>query len=597
MTPTWLPPLALLPIVTVAVFLVMLRWPARRAMPLAYGVAVTLALLVWGVPPLQVAAASIKGLAIAGELLYIVFGAILLLATVTRSGAIHTIRRGFSDISPDRRVQVIIIAWLFGTFIEGSAGFGTPAAVAVPLLAGLGFPALAAVISGMIIQSTPVSFGAAGTPILVGVSSGLAGSGTLESLTAEHGMASETALLGLIGARVATLHAICGTLIPLFVVTIMTRCFGANRSAREGLAVWRFALFAALAMTIPYALVAHLLGPEFPSLLGGLIGLAMVVPAARRGFLLPAGGTTWDFPPQDQWDADWTGRKIDFNPALGRSIGTLTAWVPYLIMAVLLVLTRQQQPLVAGLSPSELARWIELPADQLLGTEISHAFFPLYSPGTVFVIASLVTWGLHRVDGRQYAAAWRDAGRTLLAASVALVFTTPMVQVFIHSGGGSSGYPEMPIALAEGVQRLTGSAWPLISPLVGGIGAAVAGSNTISNMMFSLFQFEVGVQIGVDPLWVVALQAVGGAAGNTICVHNVVAAAAVVGLVGREAVVIRKTLLVFTYYVVMAGGIGYWILWQHETGAWNLGTAVLLVLAIVMLAGFRRAVRPRTTAG
>ena len=114
----------------------------------------------------QVAAASARGLIIAAELLYIVFGAILLLNTLEESGALSRIRQSFRDITPDRRIQVIIIAWLFGSFIEGSAGFGTPAAVAVPLLVGLGFPALAAVMAGMIIQSTPVTFGAAGTPIL-----------------------------------------------------------------------------------------------------------------------------------------------------------------------------------------------------------------------------------------------------------------------------------------------------------------------------------------------------------------------------------------------------------------------------------------------
>ena len=115
----------------------------------------------------------------------------------------------------------------------------------------------------------------------------------------------------------------------------------------------------------------------------------------------------------------------------------------------------------------------------------------------------------------------------------------------------------MPIALAEGVSAVAGSAWPLFSPLVGGFGAFVAGSNTVSNMMFSLFQFSAGQQTGYDPTWIVALQAVGGAAGNTICVHNVVAASAVVGLNGREGTIIRKTFVVFCYYAVGAGLIGY----------------------------------------
>ena len=140
--------LALLPIVTVAVFLVGLRWPASRAMPLSYVVAAVLAFAVWQVPGVQVAAATINGLVVAFTLLYIIFGAILLLNTLQESGAIKAIRQGFTDITPDRRVQVIIVAWLFGSFIEGSAGFGTPAAVAVPLLVGLGFPGMAAVMAG-----------------------------------------------------------------------------------------------------------------------------------------------------------------------------------------------------------------------------------------------------------------------------------------------------------------------------------------------------------------------------------------------------------------------------------------------------------------
>jgi len=150
--------LSLLPIISVAVFLVMLRWPASRAMPISYVVAVLLSLFVWQIPFVKVMAASVNGLIDAIELIYIIFGAILLLNTLQESGAIQSIRKGFSDITPDRRIQVIIIAWLFGSFIEGSAGFGTPAAVAVPLMVGLGFPAMAAVVSGMIIQSTPVFF-------------------------------------------------------------------------------------------------------------------------------------------------------------------------------------------------------------------------------------------------------------------------------------------------------------------------------------------------------------------------------------------------------------------------------------------------------
>ena len=217
--------LSLLPIITVAVFLVILRWPASRAMPLSLATAIFLALFVWQVPVLQVLAASVNGVIVALTLLYIIFGAILLLNTLQESGALRTIRQGFTDITPDRRIQVIIIAWLFGSFIEGSAGFGTPAAVAVPLLVGLGFPGMAAVTAGMIIQSTPVSFGAAGTPILVGVNTGLSADPRIAEYAAQLGYDWD-AFLAFVGVKFAILHAAAGTLVQLIMDSAMTRFFG-----------------------------------------------------------------------------------------------------------------------------------------------------------------------------------------------------------------------------------------------------------------------------------------------------------------------------------------------------------------------------------
>ena len=567
--------LALLPIATVAVFLVGLRWPASRAMPLSYAVAIVLALAVWRVPALQVVAASINGLIVALTLLYIIFGAILLLNTLQASGAIKTIRQGFTDITPDRRVQVIIVAWLFGSFIEGSAGFGTPAAVAVPLLVGLGFPGMAAVMAGMIIQSTPVSFGALGTPILVGVNTGLSADPAIVAYAAGLGYAEWTDFLRFIGFKVAVLHAIAGTFVPLILVSFMTRFFGRNRSFAEGLQVWPFAIFAAFSMTIPYVAAAYLLGPEFPSLIGSLVGLAIVVTAARSGFLLPGPDHTWEFDESSNWPSDWTGsiQIRDVTHPSG-SMGMFKAWLPYVIVAFLLLSSRMVDPFRIFLQSWTLT-W-----SNILGSSINmNAVQPLYLPGTLFVVASLVTFALHRVPGQAYRQAWTTSLKVSASASVALVFTVPMVQVFLNTSGGMAGYDRMPIVLADGVASLTGGGWPIFAPFIGGIGAAVAGSNTVSNMMFSLFQFEMGERIAVDPSWIVALQAVGGAAGNMICVHNVVAASAVAGLLGREGAIIRLTLLPFVYYALLPGSIGYAIVWYSTTGAINAGSIIATVIA------------------
>ena len=575
--------LSLLPIISVAIFLVMLRWPASRAMPIAYVVAAALALFVWQLPIAKILAASVNGLIIAGTLIYIIFGAILLLNTLQQSGAMNTIRQGFSDITPDRRIQVIIIAWLFGTFIEGSAGFGTPAAVAVPLMVGLGFPAMAAVVAGMIIQSTPVSFGAMGTPILVGVNTGLSADPGMSAYAMELGFSEWEDFLGFIGTKIAIIHATAGTFIPLLVTSVMTRFFGANRSFADGFKVWKFAIFAALSMTIPYLIVATFLGPEFPSMFGGMIGLAIVVTAAKNGFLMPDEKDKWDFDVKENWEDEWSGSMQASDSASDdkNSMGLIRAWSPYLFVAGLLVLTRlravNMETFLRSDHPLITWSWTEI-----FGSDISASFQPLWSPGTIFIIVSLITILVHGLKSSDYKIAFTSSLKTLVPASTALVFTVPMVQVFINSSGGAAGYEQMPIALAEGVANLAGSAWPFFSTFIGGLGAFVAGSNTVSNMMFSLFQFGVGERILADPTWIVALQAVGGASGNIICVHNVVAASAVAGLIGKEGSVIRKTLLPFLYYALMTGALGYGIV-NLSSGIFNAGFIVVAAIVATMI--------------
>ena len=573
---------ALVPVLAVFVLLVVMRKSAKLSMLVAYLATVALALLVWNAPVERVAGATVNGLVTAVTLLYIVFGAILLLYTVQESGAIRAIRRGFTDISPDRRIQAIIIAWMFGSMIEGASGFGTPAAVAAPLLVAIGFPAMAAVMVTLIIQSTPVSFGAVGTPMLVGIKTGLSNS---DEVTAAIGPATLDQYVPVVAANVALVHTLIGFLIPLLMVGMLTRFFGRSRSFAEGFRAWKFALFAGLAFTLPYLLVARVLGPEFPSLLGGLIGLLIVIPAARAGLFMP--DDRFDFPPRGEWDHDWQGtlEAADADAEIAphgaaprREISLLSAWMPYVIVAGLLVLTRTIAPLKAWLTGPSTT----LALRDLFGSGINASAQFLYSPGTVMIIASLISVALFRMRGADYGRAWAISGRTMLAAAPALLLAVPMVQVFINSG--SEGMASMPITLAQGMAAATGEAWPLFAPIVGALGAFIAGSNTVSNMMFSLFQFSTAQGIGLDLAGitaVVALQAVGGAAGNMICVHNVVAASATVGLTDREGDLIRKTLITMGYYVVQAGLIGMGLI---QGGLW---WAAAVVWALAVIGGMR----------
>ncbi len=556
MNETLLALVAFSPIVVAAILLVGLNWPAKRAMPIAFGLTVIIALVFWDMSPTRVFASIFQGLGITVSVLWIVFGAIFLLNTLKHTGAITTIRNGFTDISEDRRVQAIIIAWCFGSFIEGASGFGTPAAIAAPLLVAIGFPALAAVLMGMMIQSTPVSFGAVGTPIIVGVNKGLDTHG-IGNVLIENG-SSWSVYLQQITSSVAIIHAIVGTLIPVLMAMMLTRFFGKNKSWREGLDILPFALFAGVAFTVPYALTGVFLGAEFPSLIGGLCGLAIVVSAAKRGFLVPK--TKWDFESEDKWPDEWLGSlKIDLKDDQSKPMSLVLAWLPYVLLAVVLVASRVSTEFKAMLTS------VSISFGNILGeTGVSTAIQPLYLPGGILVFVALVAVLLQAKSIKPLGAAFTESSKTLIGAGFVLLFTIPMVRIFINSVVNGADLASMPVTTANFAAGIVGTAFPALSATVGALGAFIAGSNTVSNMMFSQFQFEVAQTLTISSVVVVALQAVGAAAGNMIAIHNVVAASATVGLLGREGATLRKTVIPTFYYLVMTGIIGLILIYGFQ---------------------------------
>jgi len=223
----------------------------------------------------------------------------------------------------------------------------------------------------------------------------------------------------------------------------------------------------------------------------------------------------------------------------------------------LLVLTRLRQLPLGG-----WARELEISWPGILSTDIGASSTPLYLPATMLLIAVAATWLLHRMSARQIVAAIGDSSRVLLGAGFVLLFTVPMVRVYINSGvnsfatDGGGTLPSMPIAMASWVAGNVGEIWPLVAPSIGALGAFIAGSNTVSNLMFSLFQHGVATELAISGAMVVALQAVGAAAGNMIAIHNVVAASAAVGLLGQEGSILRKTIIPTVYYLAVVGCLG-----------------------------------------
>ena len=539
--------LAFSPILLAAILLIGLRWPAKHAMPLVYLLTAAVGLFAWDMTLNRVLASTLQGLLITLGLLWIIFGAILLLNTLKHSGGITAIRAGFTTISPDRRIQAIIIAWLFGCFIEGASGFGTPAAIAAPLLVAIGFPAMAAVLMGMLVQSTPVSFGAVGTPIIVGLNTGL-DTATIGAQLVEHG-SFWAQFLQLITSEVAIIHATVGVIMPTIMAMMLTRFFGQEKSWRAGLEVLPFAIFAGLAFVVPYVFTGVFLGPEFPSLLGGLIGLAIVTSAARFGFLVPK--KTWDFAPADKWPSEWLGTvEMKLDELTAKPMSALRAWLPYVLVGALLVVSRVFPEVGNALK----AVVVNFP-DLLGETGISANFQPLYLPGGILVAVVLATFFLHGMKARDLGKAVKESSSVLLSAGFVLLFTVPMVRILINSGVNGAELSSMPILMARWVADSVGGIYPLLAPSIGALGAFIAGSNTVSNMMFSQFQFGVASSLGISSALIVAVQAVGAAAGNMVAIHNVVAASATVGLLGREGSTLRKTIWPTLYYVLFTGVI------------------------------------------
>lgn len=531
--------IAFIPILITIVLMVGLNWPAKKALPVGLVVAIVTALGVWKMTFHNVIAYSVFGMLKAVDVLIIIFGAILILNTLKQSGAMTTINNGFSGITKDRRIQAIIIGWMFGAFIEGAAGFGTPAALAGPLLVGLGFPPLAAAMVTLIMNSTPVAFGAVGTPVFGAMS-------TIASNLDAIGADSEIFKMTLT-KWVAIVHGIAGIFVPLLAVALMTKFFGKGRSIKPALKAAPFAIFSGLAFVVPYILIASIFGPELPALMGAFIGLGIVVWAAKKGIFMPK--DTWDFPDKSEWDDDWKSKEDMGN--VGEAKMSLTkAWTPYVLIALILVVTRIPSFGLKGILAAQ-----SITISNILGVDgLNYALKWAYLPGTIpFILVALITHKIHGMNKEQVKTAWKSTFKQLSGAAIALFAGVAMVQLMLNSGINGAGLDSMLTEMAKAIAALAGSAYVFVAPFIGILGAFMSGSNTVSNILFSSLQFQTADILHMPKVLIVTLQVIGGGIGNMICVNNVVAVCATVGVIGVEGKIIRRNAIpAFLYAIAVA---------------------------------------------
>lgn len=541
--------LAASPILLTIVLMGWLFWPAKKSMPIAWGLAGILALAVWRVEMVRVLAAAMQGVLMSLDILIIVFGAVLVLNIMTSSGAMGVINTGLRTVTADRRVQLVIIAYVFGAFIEGAAGFGTPAALAAPLLIGLGFPPLAAAVVALVCNSTPVSFGAVGTPIMIGVRAGMEG-----LLPAEMPM---TDYLVYVGHWVAVIHFLVGLLVPLLAIMVMTRYFGKSRSFKDGLQVAPFAVYSALIFLVPYIITSRI-APELPSVVGALIALPIIILSARAGFMMPK--SAWDF--DEKWESDW-GKPAEIlkgDDGKTAPMSLFMAWSPYIVIGLILVVTRM------GVGEAAL-RGVTLNWHGIFGVEgINYTMRPLWLPGFPFMIIALLAALLYKMKFAQAVSNVKVTAKRLVPAAIALFFAVGVVRIMMESGVNLSGYESMLLAMSKFTADAVGAAWPLVAPLIGVVGAYISGSNTVSNILFAGFQDSIASLLGISRIITVALQVVGGAVGNMICVHNLLAVAAVTGVLGQEGKLLRMNLFPCLLISVLAGLLGLLLIYVVGVG-------------------------------
>ncbi|HSK22520.1 MAG TPA: L-lactate permease [Egicoccus sp.] len=499
--------LAALPIVVVLVLMVGRRWAASRAGLVGAALALVIAVAAFdlgrGVPLDAPGGAAYVGtfaeaLFTAATILWIVIPALAIHHLQVATGATDRLRLALAGIASDPRLFALLIGWFFALFIEGAAGFGASVALAAPFLVGVGYRPLDAVVVAMLGHAIGVSFGAIGTPLVPQVAA--TGLSPLE-----------------IAAPTARLHLIAGWLLLAAMMLVASRAVG--RPARG--AIWGWTALAGAAFLVPYWLIATFVGPELPTLAGSLIGIAVFVAALKLFGRQQAPGVVPDLPA-----AAPTG-----------AVDLLRAGAPYLVLIVLVLLTRLVPPIRDPLGAVEVA-WT-LPGG------FTGSFRPLTHPGTLLAVSFLVGAALARAGGSRIGAALRTTFGQLAAVAVALVAMLSLARIMVHAG--------MTQSLAEAAAAGAGDAWPVMAPLVGVLGTFVTGSATASNVLFTDLQVATAETLSLPIPPMVAGQGYGAAVGNVVCPHNIVAAGATVGLTGGEGDVLRRTIGPALAYSLVGG--------------------------------------------
>lgn len=519
--------IAAIPLLLTVVLMIFFHWPALRALGLALILTIVISIGLWGMEIPYVAGYTITGFLSSIENVLIIYGAILIMNMMLRSGGMAAINRMFTGVTKDPRILTVIIGFAFGCFIEGAAGWGTPAALCAPLLISLGFPALGAAMVCLMFNSVPVCFGAIGLPYTNAMS-------VLSSAVTDAGGEPEafgTAFSQMTGIGMA----IGAPILVIVAVGFLCKFFGKNKKFSDVLPAIPFCIFAALVFDVVYLAVLWTIGPNLPSLLGGCATTIVTVVAARKGFLVPKGAAPFEFGSNPDWDPQYEMPKPKES-----TMSLIKAWVPYLIVAVWLSLSRIQ---ATGIEKVLRSDALTFGIRDLLGLEgMNWTIQPLWTPGITFIIIALIAALLHGMRASEVSEAMTSTLKQVWGAGVTVMIGVAMVNIYRYSNINTSGLDSVMLEMAEAIAGVAGNAFIVVSPFIGVLGSYMSGSNTVSNLLFSGLQFETATLLGLPQSIICAMQSNGGAIGNMVCVNNVVQVCGTTGCLGKEGKLITKTI-------------------------------------------------------
>lgn len=520
--------LAFVPILITLVLMMVFNWKAKWCLLISWAVASIFAFFFFDIDIKEIFAGSLYGMLGSADVLIIILGAILLMNTLKASGATASINRGFMNICPDKRIQACIIGFSFCSFIEAAAGFGTPAALAGPLMVSLGFPPLAAAMIALVFDSVAVSFGAVGTPV----------TSALHAL----GLSSNEAFISEFSLWTTIPHAIVSIVLPLIVLMMMTKFFSKEKSIKPALEAAPFAIFTGLSFAVPMVLTSIFIGYEFASLIGALVSIVVTVVAAKKGFLVPK--KTWTFGSEEEWDKEWLATS-EVTKVEESKMSLIKAWLPYLLVAGILILTRIPQLGIKDLLTTKAPFVIKI--DNLFGYEnLDWSLKWAYLPGTFFILIAVITNFIHKMDKEKIKQSWKDTLKQVGGAALALIFGLALVEILKYKNDNDVS---MMVEMANALSKVGKGLYIIISPFIGVLGAFVSGSATVSMNLFSNLQYDTAMNLDLPVACILAMQCVGSAVGNMVCINNAVAASATIGTVGKEGKLIKMNVLPMLIYI------------------------------------------------